>query len=175
MGLFDGIRPKPPTQPPNPYTGLRHQALTLDPAKIGLAPSPEHPQVFAGFMEMGRDGAVVTVVVIADGTTSMYWSTGGGILGSGLRESVKPPSRAFLATLERHLREMHIDGPDHQLPGVGEVHFRARTFAGTCLMISASEQDLGEKRHPLWDAFYAGHAVITAIRQLPSVQSQVGR
>ena len=65
----------------NPYVGLRQQALTVDLSRLGLAPSVEYPQVFAGLMEMGMEGGVATLVVIADGTTSMYRSTGGGIIG----------------------------------------------------------------------------------------------
>ena len=176
MGWLDGIRQKPPAQPANPYPGLRHQALTLDPASIGLQPSPLLPQVFAGLMEMGMEGGVASLVVIADGTTSLYWSTGGGIIGAGFHEAVKPPSKVFLATLERHLKEMGDDDPAHQLPGNGMIHLRARTFAGGCLLAAASSQDFAGKRHPLWEAFYAGNAVITAMRQLPSVQnSNLGR
>jgi len=54
----------------NVYAGLRQQMLTLDPATVHLAPSAEHPHVFAGLMEMGVGGDVVTLVVVADGTTS---------------------------------------------------------------------------------------------------------
>jgi hypothetical protein len=165
-----------PAHATNPYAGLRHQALTLDPASIGLHPSPQVPQVFVGLMEMGMEGGVASLVVIADGTTSMYWSTGGGIIGAGFHEPVKGPSKAFLAALERHANEMADDDPAHQLPENGMIHLRARTFAGRCLVAAARSQDFVEKRHPLWEAFYVGNAVITAMRQLPSVQnSQLGR
>ncbi|HET9848435.1 MAG TPA: hypothetical protein VFR68_07765 [Candidatus Dormibacteraeota bacterium] len=175
MGWLDGVRPKP-AQPANPYAGLRQQALTLDPATIGLQPSPQFPQVFVGLMEMGMEGGVATLVVIADGTTSLYWSTGGGIIGAGFHEPVKQPSKVFLATLERHTKEMREDDASHPLPANGMINLRARTFAGGCLIASASSQDFAEKRHPLWDAFYAGNAVITVMRQLPSIQkSQLGR
>lgn len=160
----------------NPYLGLRRQALTLDPKQVGLASSPEHPQVFAGFMEMGIEGGVATLVVIADGTTSMYWSTGGGIIGAGFHEQVKGPSRAFLAILERHISEMTPDGPDHPLPTNGMTHLRARTFSGGCPIAAALDRDFAEKRHPLWEAFYAAHAVIGAMRQVPAVKNaQLGK
>lgn len=176
MGWLDGIRAKQPKQPTNPYAGLRRQALTLEAASIGIQPSPAYPQVFVGLMEMGMEGGVASLVVIADGTTSMYWSTGGGIIGAGFHEPVKQPSKMFLAMLERHVKEMADDDPAHPLPENGMIHLRARTFSGSCLLAAGSSQDFAGKRHPLWQAFYAGNAVITAMRQLPSVQnSQLGR
>jgi hypothetical protein len=93
----------------NVYSGLRQQILTLDPAKIRLSPSAELPHVYGGLMEMGIGGAVASLVVVADGTTSFYFSTGGGIIGAGFHESVKGPSNAFLAALERHVGVL---GPD---------------------------------------------------------------
>jgi hypothetical protein len=154
----------------NPYEGLRKQVLTLDPASVRLAPSPEHPRVFGGLMEMGMRGGTASLVVIADGTTSMYYSTGGGIIGAGLHESVKRPSRVFLVMLERLVDQL---GPnnDDRLPAEGTVQFRALTFDRGRLMIAAPNDDFAQKRNPLWPAFFAGHAVIGALRQLPNVQS----
>jgi hypothetical protein len=169
-----GRRKEPEKQETNPYIGLRNQALTIDPASIGLAPSPEHPNLLAGLMEMGMGGGIATLVIIADGTTSMYWSTGGGIIGAGFHEPVKAPSRRFLALLERHLPDLSPDDPGHQLPEEGMIHIRARTFAGASLFGAAQEEDFKAKRHPLWDVFYAGHDVITVMRQLPPVQSSTG-
>lgn len=127
--------------------------------------------MFAGFMEMGIEGGVATLVVIADGTTSMYWSTGGGIIGAGFHEQVKGPSRAFLAILDRHISEMTPDSPDHPLPTDGMTHLRAGTFDGGCLVAAALDSDFAEKRHPLWEAFDAAHAVMGAMRRVPAVKN----
>ena len=99
-----------------------------------------------------------------------------GLSGAGSHESVKGPSKAFLAALERHVKEMSQDDPGHPVPERGTTHLRARTFAGGCLFAAAPDADFGNKRHPLWDAFYAAHAVITVLRQLPAVEnSALGR
>jgi hypothetical protein len=152
----------------NPYVGLRQQILTLNPASLRLAPSAEHPHVLGGLMEMGIGGAVATLVVVADGTTSFYFSTGGGIIGAGFHESVKGPSKAFLAALERHVGELGPD-PGGETPPAGIIHLRALTFDRGRLLASAPESDLAAKRNPLWDVFFTGHALITAIRTLPNV------
>ena len=92
----------------NVYVGLRQQILTLAPATVRLAASPQHPHVYGGLMEMGIGDAVATLVVVADGTTSFYFSTGGGIIGAGAHETVKGPSKAFLAALDDFY--VHADG-----------------------------------------------------------------
>lgn len=153
----------------NVYTGLRQQILTLDPASMHLAPSAEHPHVYGGLMEMGVGGDVATLVVVADGTTSLYWSTGGGIIGAGLHQPVKGPSKGFLAALERHVEELSPD-PAGETPPAGMIHLRALTFDRGRLLAAGPEPDFAEKRNPLWDVFFAGHGLITAIRKLPVVQ-----
>jgi hypothetical protein len=153
----------------NVYAGLRQQILDLAPATMRLAPSAEHPQVYGGLMEMGMGGDVATLVVVADGTTSLYWSTGGGIIGAGFHDVVKGPSKAFLAALEGHVDEF---GPDSSgaTPTAGMIHLRALTFDRGRLLAAGPEADFAEKRKPVWDAFFAGHAVIAAIRKLPNIQ-----
>jgi hypothetical protein len=152
----------------NVYAGLRQQILTLDPGSLRLAPSAEHPHVFGGLMEMGIGNAVATLVVVADGTTSFYFSTGGGIIGAGFHESVKGPSKAFLAALERHVGELSPDA-SAQTPSAGAIHFRALTFDRGRLLAAVPEEDLAAKRNPLWEVFFVGHALIAAIRKLPNV------
>jgi hypothetical protein len=153
----------------NVYVGLRQQILTLDPATIRLVPSAEHPHVFGGLMEMGIGGAVATLVVVADGTTSFYFSTGGGIIGAGFHERVKGPSKAFLAVLEKRVGELGPD-PAGEPPSVGFIHLRALTFDRGRLLAAAPKADLEAKRNSLWDVFYAGHALIAAIRTLPAIK-----
>lgn len=152
----------------NVYDGLRQQILTLDPASLHLAPSVEHPHVYGGLMEMGVGGDSVSLVVVADGTTSFYWSTGGGIIGAGFHETVKGPSRGFLAALERHVDQLGAD-PSGATPTADMIHLRALTFDRGRLLAAGPEADFAEKRNPLWDVFFAGHALITAIRKLPAV------
>jgi len=41
-------------------------------------------------------GGCYTLVVLADGTTSLYFSSGGGIIGAGERPEVRKASERFL-------------------------------------------------------------------------------
>src|ERR1035437_6926854 len=69
------------------YAGLREQILRLDPATAGMSQRPGGPIVWGALMEMGYPNGVATIVALADGTTSMYTSTGGGIIGGGAHRS----------------------------------------------------------------------------------------
>ena len=63
------------------YEGLRRQVLDLDPADVGFAPTAELPDVYALVLELGMGDAVATLVTLLDGTTSLYTSSGGGMIG----------------------------------------------------------------------------------------------
>lgn len=141
---------------------LRERIFVLPPEEVGLAPTPGGPAVWTVFMETGFPEAVASLLVVADGTTSLYFSNGGGIIGAGEHESVRAAATAFLAAANEHLGEL-APATEHPLPDRGRVRFYLRTFTGL-LTAEASENDLGENRHPLSPLFHAGHVVITAIR-----------
>jgi hypothetical protein len=58
------------------FLRLRGQLLEVDPAELGLSPSPRLPRIWAMLMEMGLDTGTASLVAVADGTTSLYLSTG---------------------------------------------------------------------------------------------------
>ena len=65
--------------PADVYTGLREQIFALTPDQLGAA-SAGAP-ILALVLETGYDEAVATLVGVVDGTTSLYFSNGGGIGG----------------------------------------------------------------------------------------------
>lgn len=142
---------------------LRDQALSVSATELQLQPSAEIPNVFGILMETGYPEAVASLVTFAEGTTSLYFSSGGGVIGAGEHDSV----RVTLGPLF-HAAELHLDAfepaPSFPLPTPGRVRFYLRTFRGT-LTADCDEQDLGEMRHPLSPVFHAGHAVISAVRE----------
>ena len=142
---------------------LRAQALTRSAHELGVVPGPEHPNVFGIIMETGYPEAAATLVVFAEGSTSLYFSTGGGVIGAGEHESVRATHGPFFAEAEARLGlfEQTADTP---LPAVGRVRFYLRTFGGT-LTADADKDDLGDMRHGLSGLFHAGHDVISAVRQ----------
>ncbi len=85
------------------FLRLRGQLLEVDPAELGFSPSPRLPRIWATLMEMGLDTGTASLVAVADGTTSLYLSTGGGVIGGGEHQAVRRVSEAFLDTAEAHL------------------------------------------------------------------------
>ena len=153
----------------NVYEGLRRQALETDPAELGFAPSPEHPRVYGVLTEMGYPTAVATLACFIDGSTSMYFSTGGGIIGAGEHEQVARVSIAFVGFADGFvdLTEPAIEFP---LPSVGRVRFHLLSFTGNSTA-EAGEEELAEQRHPLSRLFYGAQAVISQLRLLDARQT----
>ena len=147
--------------PAEAYLGLRRLALNLTADSLGSACPPGAPVVTL-LMESGMSGGVATLVGVADGTTSLYYSTGGGVIGAGARPGVSAVTGRWLLTcsdLLDHLSPVE----DAVLPAEGMVQFAVVTPGGL-LGAGAPMAELGERRHVLSPLFYAGHDVITRIR-----------
>src|SRR4029077_6184742 len=97
-----------------------------------------------------------------DGTTSMYTSAGGGMIGGGAHEPVVAATRQFIALVRQPLTQRAPSDTD-ALPPPATVQFFALAFDGR-RSARAPESELAEKIHSLWPLFYAGHQVITALR-----------
>lgn len=156
--------PQPVPEPAAVVRELRDRILELTPDEIGITSASERGQVWGILMEMGYREGLATLLALADGTTSLYWGHGGGVIGAGEHESVQRASGAFLVAGETHRSKMD-PVEEYPLPGVGRVRFYCRTSTDT-LSGEAAEDDLARGTDPLSELFYAGHAVITEIRHL---------
>src|SRR6185436_11866145 len=85
---------------------LRAQAFAIGPADLELAPTPSRPRVWGAIMELGYPTGIATLLSIAEGTTSLYFSNGGGIVGAGEHANVREAAEVFLDVMEAHLAEM---------------------------------------------------------------------
>jgi hypothetical protein len=141
---------------------LRERLLTTDPGSLALGPSDRLPRVWGALMEMGTVSGTASLVAVADGTTSLYLSTGGGIIGGGEHPQVADASSAFLDAVEAALDA--LDSVDEAVvPEPETVRFTALTYDGL-RGGGAPEDDLGAGRHPLSPLFVAGHDVLTQLR-----------
>lgn len=140
---------------------LRELLFAYDPTSLGIRRSESGP-VWALIMETGSSGAVVTLVTIADGTVSMYFSSGGGIIGAGSHESVRSASDALLAFAPSFLPYAQR-AKDFPMPSDGNTRFYFLTFNGI-FAAEADTNELGGLRAPLSPLFYKAQAVITEMR-----------
>jgi hypothetical protein len=148
-------------QPPaEVYEGLRQQVLQLTPDQLGTA-FADAP-ILALLMETGYPEAVATLVGVADGTSSLYFSNGGGFIGAGTHATVADANRRWLETGLTFLPELSVITIP-PVPAEGMTQFVAVTPDGLRGAV-AVEDELGERRHELAPLFYAGQDVITQIR-----------
>jgi hypothetical protein len=142
---------------------LRELALRVTASDLDLAPSPERPRVWGAILELGYPIGIATLMTLAEGTTSLYFSNGGGVIGAGEYATVREAAEAFLDVVDAHLSEFRpVDATP--TPRIGRVRIYVRTFERT-LGVDVEENELGDSRHPLSPVFQAGHTVITAIRE----------
>jgi hypothetical protein len=150
--------------PAEVYAGLRRQILTVNPADVGLTSTQALPRVWGAMIEIGPGHGSVTLVALADGTTSLYTSAGGGIIGAGEHSRIAAATRALLAVVEQHLAQMPVR-VDTTPPAAGRVVLRALTYEGH-RTVEAAEDDLGHGGHAMSPVFYAVHDVLTELRLL---------
>lgn len=141
---------------------LRDKALSVTAAELSLAPTAAHLNVWGVLMELGYPQAVATLAVFADGTSSLYISTGGGVIGAGEHTPVRDVAEKFLFAAQGLVATFERVG-ETPFPASGRVRFYIRTFDGT-LTAEAGEPDLRSNHHQLGPLFQAGHAVITQMR-----------
>jgi hypothetical protein len=153
---------RPVPEPVTIYKNLRSTILALTPARLGISPSHALPNVWGVLMETGYLPAVVALVSLADGTTSLCFGSGGGVIGAERHAAVREATAAFIAAAEHHRNKL-TPAESFPLPDVDRVRFYVLTFTGT-LTAEAGERELGRKTHELSALFYAGHDVITQIR-----------
>ncbi len=153
------------TPEPSPtYLQLRSLLFSLNPADAGLTPSDAAPHVWGVMMETGYAVGFATLVSLADGTTSLYYSTGGGMLGSADYTPVADASKAFVTQAENHLQ--HMSSSDElSLPDVGQVRFIFLTYTGI-YTTEESEETLASGNHPLSRLYKLGRETMAQLRIL---------
>ena len=141
------------------YSGLRAQALQLTAAQVGAADA-----VFGVLMETGYPEAVVSLLALSDGTASLYFSNGGGIIGAGGHRGPAVAARSLVAFVAHNLDHLG-KAVEYPLPRPGHTRFYVLTSDGV-LTADALEREFGENRnrHVLSPLFYAAQELITEIR-----------
>jgi len=125
-GLKSRLRPAAPPNGPEIYRDLRSLALGLDPASIDVPDGESWTGAAVAAMELNIAGAITTIVAVADGSTSMYLSSGGGVIGAGEHAAVRAVAERF-RTVATDLLGLFVRTSELPTPDVGEVRFQVRT------------------------------------------------
>ncbi len=140
---------------------LREQLLT----RSLLADNPaEHPDdVRCVVMDWGIAGGVATLAAFEDGATSLYLSTGGGIIGGGAHESVRRVAALFREEGSR-LKDEFSAVTAFPFPPSGKVQFYQVTDAATLGSALCSANDLASGTHQFSALGNTAQAVISELR-----------
>jgi hypothetical protein len=125
--------------------------------------------VWGVMMETGYSKAVASLVAVADGTVSLYFSNGGGIIGLGQHPGPQRVGKDFIA-LAQQLAAQAKPTTDFPLPQPDFTNFYLLSGSGV-LCAEAKESDLGQGRHPLSRLFLKGHELISEIRVIDEKRS----
>jgi hypothetical protein len=161
-GLFGGKSSASTYELAESYTGLRGMVFGLDPARLDPMPAPS--EVYAVLMGTGYPTAVVTLFVAVDGTVSLYFSNGGGLIGLGQHAGPERAGSSFLALAQQFISRAQRT-TEHPVPGPSMTRFYFLTGSGIHFA-EAPENDLGEGRHAFAPLFHEGHAVIAECRMV---------
>jgi hypothetical protein len=159
-----GSSPVSPTMTDNLYEELRGTALAVEPRSIGVAPTDDLPHVFGVVMDIGMDLGTASLVAFADGSVSIYYSSGGGTIGAGAHEQVRSAAHRLLAIANSDLASFAPDLPD-ALPAEGSTQLTLLTFDGPARATALSD-DFGDDRVPGGLVFRAAHDVIGRMHEL---------
>jgi len=170
LSRFFGCSDSTPVPPPvaatvyeqaDVYKGMRSRVFGLKPEMIGLPGTSNAP--LAALMEMGHDDEVYTLVCVADGAASLYFSTGGGVIGGGQHEPVRAASLSMLKRAAESASQL-VPTETYPLPLRNTVRFYLISADGI-RTAEATEQDIKSGTHHLHSLFLAGHDVIARIRE----------
>lgn len=143
---------------------LRKMVFNIDPNDIGLSKESFGHPVWGIVMETGFPEGSFTLVSLGEGSTSLYFSNGGGIIGGGEHERVREAAANFLSGAQ-HCYEKGSRVADYPAPTKGEVKFYFFTYEGV-RMYSAPEENLGNDKDELSNLFFAAHGVISELRKI---------
>lgn len=152
-----------PVDPAKMTALLRSAVLSMGPEDIGLS-AVNGPEVWGVMMELGMAEVVASLVVLADGSVSIYLSDGGGAIGCGLHPDVRSAAAKMLGTAQQAIAHC-LPVVRYPLPGENEVRFYLLTGNGV-LSSAAMRADLERCAMALTELYYAGHGVIGMVELL---------
>jgi len=157
---------KPQEPPEVVYMRLREQALETQRETLGLPGLPgevKSDEVYGLLMEMEIAGSVVTLVCFASGDASIYYQSGGGMVGGISHDNVRKAAKEFISLGQNALSRMIRTG-SQPLPGAGKIRFYALTPRGT-LTTETDREAIGRPGNELSSLFYCGQEVVSQMRE----------
>ena len=144
------------------YNDLRNQIISLSDKEKAKELGYNDGQTIAILMETGIENACYTLVAVSDGTASLYFSNGGGIIGAGEYEEGAKAAHDFISFSDKFVKYLSPT-EKYPLPKPSKTRFYI-IKNGAILTGEYNESDLGNGKLALSPLFYKGHDLITEIR-----------
>lgn len=145
------------------FIGLRNQAFSIDPSLFGNETPSSETELFAAMMEFGSSGTIVTLLAVIDGTTSLYFGNGGGLLGAGRNAEVRKNAVSFIDLASQFIPVAEV-AKSFPLPNQDCVNFwmigRDAVYGITC-----DEEELGSNTHVCSKLFFEGHKLMEFVQR----------
>jgi len=146
----------------NTFPGLRKMAFSVTPEELGLTFSKDQTKVYGVIMDWEMGGATATTVSYITGDSSLYLSSGGGVIGGGQHQSANAAAKEFVKLGESYLSKTKKT-ENQNLPNKNEVVFHLLTNKG---IYSATEkmENLENNSSEWLLLFEEGNKVLTELR-----------
>ena len=162
IGLFFSCKEKPyQYKIASVFTEMRTVAFNIQPSELKIT-REKSKQIYGVFMETGYDDAVFSLRCFAEGSISIYFSNGGGIIGLGEHEAARKTGLDFIKETEKYLSKARQTS-EYKLPNPGKTIFYMLTFDGV-YSLESSEKELGTNASEFSSLFYKAQDVITQAR-----------
>ena len=147
------------------YEDLRQVALGAVGAGLEQPPR-EHPDVSGIVVDVPSDGEWMTLAALTDGTTSMYTSPGGGLLGAGSIPDVAAATERLLVAAQEHL-DRFTEPDDGTHPAAGVVRFHLLRPDGRARVDVPKDAFWGRVDDPLMPVIAAVQDLVTELSRVP--------
>jgi hypothetical protein len=158
-----------PIDPQDIVVALRFAALTLQPEEIGLDAHNTPTSIWGLVIETAYPDAVASLVVLADGSVSLYVSNGSGCVGCGTHNDVRIEGTHLLSIATNSL-ELATPSGDFGYPPPHHVRFYFLTIGGPRSAQVRLEQ-LNAVDAQLSALYFAAQRVINTIERVGAGQS----
>jgi len=153
------LRPK---ETDNPYVGLRNMALHTTPSEMGIDLGADPFGIYGVVMDLHLPHGTISLVCFLNGDTSMYTSTGGGILGGGRHDMIKTATITFVQMARSYLKHT-VKTESAELPDDSNLQFCFLTVSG--IFIAQESFALIDNNQSVWrPLFDKANEVVTALR-----------
>lgn len=149
------------------YLEMRDRMLAETNDEGRMRPTEQLPHVYGAIVDVGFD-VLFSVGVFADGTTSVYNSTGGVISGLGRIQEIEFFNHQVLVSVETNLDRLEAV-TSTPLPEFGRVRITALTYDGR-LGADLEGEPLLSGNEPLSDALLNSLAIIDRAQKIPADQ-----